>query len=520
MAVIRYDEEYVNTVLGDISLLPDLGVQVEKVDDEYEFEITPDRPDLLSIYGLKRLLEVYMTKKPRKYKLETDNPIGEIKVDPSVKEIRPFIVSAVVKGVNINEHDLKDIMQLQEKMHFTYGRKRRKVAIGIHDLSAVSFPMKYYADDLDNVRFIPLEENREMTAREILETTDKGKDYAHLVPTGMGRGVFVADDKGIISFPPIINADRTKLKPGKTDVFIEMTGTSERALSNALNIVVTTLAEMGGKIYPIKVGEKIYPKLTYKEHNIPREYIKTFVGKELKDAEIKQLLNSMDWVVKDGKVYSQPYRTDVIGPVDIAEDILIAYGYNNVTPEFPALPTIGYRKSEHVFHKILTGLGFLEVMTWTMTNEDKLKKANVNVPELIKIVNPLSEEFTVFRPVLLPGLLEVLRESKKVSMPHKIYELGVVAPPEREVLGIAMCYPGATFSHIRSVVQSLITETAKEKDITIVKHKDDRFIPGRCAGIKFNDKIIGVFGEVHPEIIERFEIEQPVLYLETELWVR
>ncbi|MCD6227526.1 phenylalanine--tRNA ligase subunit beta [Candidatus Micrarchaeota archaeon] len=520
MAVIRYQKEYVDKILGDYSILPELGVQVETEKDEnkgveeVEFEITPDRPDMLSIYGLRRLLDVYKTKKPRLYELESKKPYGEIIIDPSVKDIRPYIVGAVVKGVDISDDDLKDLMQFQEKIHTTYGRKRRKIAIGIHNLSVIEFPVTYRKDKLDRVVFTPLEETKKMTGEDVVNKTEKGKAYAHL--TKDGEAVFVFDKKGVVSLPPIINADRTKLTPGKQDIFIDMTGTDLNALTKGLNMIVTILSEMGGRIEPVKVNGEIYPKLTYNKYNIPKKYIDMFIDKKLKDNEIKKLLMSMDWVVKGDYVCSQPYRTDIISEVDIAEDVLIAYGYKNITPEYPNLPTIGKQKKEHIFHKILTGLGFLEIKTWTLTNETKLKNANTTSKELIKILNPLSEEFTVFRPTLLPGILTVLNESKKVAMPHKIYELGVVAPPEREMLGVGMCYPGATFSHIRSIVQSLITETGVNAEIK--EHDDNRFIPGRCAVVMINGKRYGVFGEIHPLIIERFGIEQPVLYFETELW--
>ncbi len=537
MAVIRFEKEYIKNKIKNVEQLHDLGVDAEENGDEWEFEITPDRPDLLSLKGVLRLLDVYKTKNPRTYKLKSKNPAGEIIVDKSVQDIRPFVTGAVVKNLNITEETLTDLMQLQEKIHATFGRKRAKIAVGIHNLAEVHFPVTYTTHKLNDIKFIPLDETKEMTATEIIENTEKGKAYAHLTKeTKHGReGVFVEDDKGILSFPPIINADKTKLKPGKVDVFIDITGTHETAINKALNIIVTTLSEMGGDIYPIKIGNKIYPNLKYDEYPLPYETIEKFIGKKLSKQKIKELLNSMDWHVHGDKVKAQPYRTDIISKVDIAEDALIAYGISNIEPEFPNVHTIGKQVQEHVANEILTGLGFLEVKTWTLTNENKLKlcQANIKNVKLIKIINPLTEDFTVFRPLILPGLLEVLSESKKISMPHKIYEIGTVAPPERNVLALTICHPTATFAEIRSVVQTLIKETQKDgNEIKVIEYEDDRFIQGRCAALELHNsnpkntknnkpsknKIIGMFGELHPEIITSFSIEQPVLYLETELF--
>jgi len=516
MAVVRFEKEYVYRLLSkkDLESLPNLGVQVENKEEQIEFEINPDRPDLLSIYGLKRMVEVYKTKKPRKYKLESKKIYGDIVVDDSVKDLRPFIVGAVVKDVVMTEEDLIDLMQFQEKIHLTFGRKRKKIAVGLHDLDTIEFPLKYYKSQLNKVKFIPLDETKEMNSLEIVEKTEKGIKYAEL--TKNNEGVFLEDQKGIVSFPPIINAERTRLKPGKRNIFIDMTGTDEKALVGALNITLTLLAEMGGKIHPIKIGKITYPDLDSKKYKLPTKFIKTFIDKKLSKKETEELLNSMGFELKKDYVLPPTYRIDIIGPVDIAEDMLIAYGYDNITPTFPKISTVGEGLKDHCFHDILTGLGFMEIMTWTLTNKEKLAMCRIKLDKLLEIINPPSEDCTLFRPLLMPGIMGVLAESKKISMPHKIYEIGTVVEPERKILGAAMCYPGATFSHISSVVQSLIKESGKE--IHILPHEDTRFIEGRCA-ILIHEKIaVGIFGEVHPEIIDNFGIEQPVLYLETELW--
>ncbi len=519
MAVIRFDINYASKFVkdNDLTLLPGLGVQVKKNEHDIEFEITPDRPDLLSIRGIKRLVNVYKTGKPMQYKLASKKHFGEIIVEKNVNTIRPYIVGAVVKDVKFSEEDLKDLMQFQEKIHTTLGRKRRKVAIGIHDLSKITFPVRYCKMKLNKARFAPLHhKGKVMTALEIIQKTDKGREYAHL--TKNSEGIFIKDSKGIIfSFPPIINAGITTVTAGhKCDLFIDMTGTDIRALKSALNILVTLLSEMNAKIYPVKVGRNIYPDREYIAHKIPYKYIETFVDIKLNKSKLKKLLNRMDWNVKGDKVYAQPYRADIISGVDIAEDVLIAYGFHNIIAEYPGLPGIGKGVNEHYFNNILTGLGFLEVKTWTLTNTEKLNKCKIIAKNKIKIINPLTTDFTTFRCSLMPGLMSVLAQSKKVSMPHKIYELGIVALPERNVMATAVCAHDADFSQIRSLAQAIIRESGE--NIVIKETDDQRFIKGRCAAFSKNNKILGVFGEVHPSIIVNWGIEHPVTYLETELW--
>ena len=220
-------------------------------------------------------------------------------------------------------------MQIQEKLHDSIGRNRKKVAIGVHDFDKIKPPLVYR--DVDEETFAPLGETRTMSVKEILSEHPKGKDFAHLLKD---KYPMIYDKEGVISFPPVINSERTKLIENTKNLFIDVTGTDERAVNIALNILVCNITERSGKISTVKVSGKKTPELEPKEISIDIESIDKILGFGLNEKQITEILERMRYVVmklKGGRleVVIPPYRYDILHEIDIIEDIAIGYGYNN-----------------------------------------------------------------------------------------------------------------------------------------------------------------------------------------------
>ncbi len=503
-----------------IEKLPLLGIPTEidkEEKDKLILEITPNRPDLLSVEGIGRLLNSYVHNKNIKYKAEKIDKTYKMTVDKNVEKVRPYIGMAIVKGLNIDNNVLISLMQLQEKLHTTIGRKRKKVAIGIHDLKNIKFPIKYSTYDVkDSPIFIPLEKDKEMTVQQILKQHEKGTSYAHLVKE---KCVLIMDAKdNVLSFPPIINSEMTKMTEDTKDVLIDVTGTHEKTVNEVLNIVVCDLLDREGKLYEIKIGKNIYPNLTMKKMKNPHEKAEKILGIKLTKKQTKDYLEKMGFIIKGDFVFVPPYRTDVLEEIDLIEDIAIAMDYNSFKPELPTFFSIGKKKEKHIANSVLTGLGFNEVFTWTLTNKEKIKKSKLGYTKYIEIENPLTKDFTIIRPSIIPNLLDVFAESKKEKMPQSIYEIGIVAEPELKTkIAGAMTNSKIGFTEIRSVVQALIKVLENKEEIYEIKPSDDKiFITGRSAGIWKNGKKIGIFGEIYPEVILDFGLECPVVVFELE----
>lgn len=491
-----------------------LGLPVTTRDEELDIEVTPNRPDLLSVEGIARVLNAFANGEAKEYRATKSG--WSMSIDPSVKSVRPFVSACIVKNVRVDDELIRSMMQLQEKIHDTFGRKRRKVAIGIHDIDRIEPPLKYAAYEKTEISFLPLDGKSKLSLSGILERHPKGIGYGHLVP---GKGVVITEGKGrVISFPPIINAELTRVNEKTRNLLIDVTGTSEHAVDTALNIVATALADRGGELLSMKVGSKETPVLKMKRMALPTKEASKVLGLKLSDKEAAKLLKKMGFFVKGKNVLVPPYRTDIMHAVDLAEDIGIAYDYNKLEPSLPSIGAMGkkLREREEAIHQVMTGMGFSEVVSWSVTSTNLLKNAGIEGPHLQHIENPLTEEFNVVRPAIFPLLLSVFSESKNEKLPQMIYELGAVADPhQKTVLSAAVIHPKASFSEIKSFLSSLLAEMGVEWKLKEKSHPS--FIEGRCGTVIAKGKEIGIFGEIHPAVLNNFELEQPVAVFEIEI---
>jgi phenylalanyl-tRNA synthetase beta chain len=512
--------------------LPMLGCDIEKVEEEFiDVEFFPNRPDLYSVEGVARALKGFLDVEPGLKEYSVSDADWRLEVRESVLDVRPRIVACVVRDIEISDELIRSLMQIQEDLHWTIGRKRRKMAIGVHDLSKVYFPLRYEGVTSD-FSFNPLDWEEELTVREILAKHPKGVEYGFILE-GKERFPMIIDSRDeAVSFPPIINAEKTRVTEETTDLFIDVTG-FDNNVDKALNILAAMFHDRGGKIqrveirYPGRIERT--PDLEPKEFSVEKEEINGLLGLKLSDKEIVKALERMRFGVEaDGKVFRvkiPAYRADIMHPWDVIEDIAIGFGYDRIEPIYPQTNTVGlthpWFESRDLVREIMLGLGFLEVITFTLTNE-KLQYEYMNRKarvwdDFVPLQHPLTAEHTIVRTSVLPSLLEVLSLNKHHPMPQKIFEVGdvVVEKQNRLKVSAAVTHSKASFSEIRSVVQAFMNELGWEWEA--VESSEKAFIPGRGADILVRGGIVGSFGEVHPEVLERFELINPVAGFEVDL---
>ena len=494
------------------------GVQ----DDVMTFDIFPNRPDLYSVEGIARGLRGYLgleTGLPR-YPV---SPSGiEFLVDRSVERVRPFAVGGVVRGVELDDRLLRSLVDLQEKLHTTTGRRRKKVAIGIHDLDRVEPPFTFKAVSPHAVRFVPLGHAKEMDLAEILEHHEKGIEYA---PILQGKDVYpiIVDRKGtVLSFPPIINGVVTQLTPDTRNLFLDVTGTDFESVSGALNILATALAERGGKIQTVHT---VYadrtvdtPDLTPIPMSVDLSRVRELLGIELTPEKAVELLRRMRYDAEgDGqtiRVRAPAYRMDLLHEVDLAEDLAIAWGYDRYPRGLPRRQTIGTPLATSLFsdalRQLLMGYGYQEVMSLTMANADE----PFATPERAVVLNPVATDLTTLRSSLVPGLLNLFKLNKHRELPQRIFEIADVVLDARNVRHVAAAatHHRASFTEAKSLVLSLLRDAGSSG--TIEPLEDPNFIPGRAASVLADGREFGRFGEIHPRILEAYTLSQPVMALE------
>ncbi|MGB9748222.1 MAG: phenylalanine--tRNA ligase subunit beta [Candidatus Woesearchaeota archaeon] len=502
-----------------------LGTDLKSMnDEEIIVEIFPNRPDMLSIEGFARALSAFMNIKPglRKYKVKPSNK--RVKVEQSVKNIRPYIKCAIVKNIEINSSQIKNLMQLQEKLHQTHGRDRRKVAIGVHDYDKIKFPLKYKAVEPSKISFIPLGETIEMNLKQILEVHPKGKKYAWILEDKQKYPIIIDAKGDVVSFPPIINGVITQVTEGTKNIFIDVTGENETAVEQALNIIVSSLAERGAEILSVKVNGKETPRLKSKVIKLNIKYASKILGIKLKEGDVKKMLARMGYSYNAGKATVPCYRTDILHQYDVIEDIVIAYGYNKIIPELPNISTTAEEDKMYNFNKklalVLVGFGFLETNTVSLTSEANETKCGFR-EKLVLIKNSATQGYNALRKHIVPSLLNVFSENKHNSYPQRIFEIGTVFSEdieqetmvkEESVLGIASAGTEEDFTKMKQIITSVLNNLNLKFSFEEISH--EAFIEGRSAKIVAEGQEIGFFGEVAPLIIESLQLEIPIVVAE------
>ncbi len=508
--------------------VPMLGTEWEGNEgDNFVVEIFPNRPDILSLEGFSRAFAGFVGEKigPVKYSVEKSDL--RVSVDPNTKNVREFIACAAVKNVEMTDEFIKSLMQIQEKLHITHGRNRSKVAIGIHNLDKISFPLKYLAVNRD-FSFIPLEMSEKRTVKQILEEMPKGMDYAQILE-GKPLVPMIVDATGqVLSFPPIINSEHTKVTPDTKNLFVDVTGTNKTAVDQALNMVVTAFYERDASIVETTVENESFPNLEYKKITLPLNYINKMLGVTLTAEQSANFLEKMRFeaIVENPQTLTvgvPPYRTDIMHAIDLVEDIAVAYGIENFDSEIPNVPGIGQENELEIFSRKLRqamiGFGCQETITFILSNKEMLfEKMNAPVSEVIEIENPLTVDYCVCRNTLASSLMDVLSRNKHNKYPQKIYEVGDCIIPEENrgktarKCAVLLAEATADFSSIKSVVESIFSLFPAKLELK--KTSNPTFINGRAVNISLNGKAIGIMGEVHPQVLENFEIDMPVALLE------
>lgn len=525
-----------------IDTLPMMSSDIEDFDDEeIKVEFFPNRPDNLSVEGVARSFKGFIGQEIGFPDYEVVESGECVTVDSDVAEIRPYIGFAKIDNVDFTGDKLKYIMDFQENLHWVIGRDRKKVAIGIHNADVVEAPFNYIATPKDANAFVPLEKDTEMTPQEILTEHDKGKDYAHLIEDFDKYPLILDKDNKVLSMPPIINGELTKIKEDTHNIIVDVTGTDERAVNQALNIICSSFAEVGGQIKSMEVKYEdktiITPDLTPQEMNVHVDTANKLIGGTSLTAEdIKELLLKARFdaeILNDNEVKAiiPAYRVDILHEVDIVENIAVQYHINSVEAKLPDINTVAYEnnwfRSEATIREVMISLGFQEVMSLMLTNEEAhYEKMNQEEKPHVQVARPITIDRTMIRTSLINSLMEFLEDNKHEDLPQKIFEIGDVLylddskenkTVSSKKLAALVCHSTANFTEIKSIVTSVLSNLGYTMEISDSENKT--FIEGRAAdvtGEAKNGTVKGFFGEVSPEVITNFTLEYPVIAFEIE----
>ena len=504
-----------------------------------------NRPDLWSTEGLARALRGFLNLEKGLKQYDVSDALVDVYVDSQLWNIRPYICCSVVKNVKLTDAIIRGLMHLQDKLDQTYGRNRQKTSIGIYDYNLISPPLNYTVTEPSAISFVPLGFEKEMNLAEILEHHPKGIDYGHIVKKHSVYPILLDSKRKVLSFPPIINSnDLGKVTEETRHLLVEVTGTVHQTVLNTLNLVTLALIDHGGKAYASTVrypDEAFYaskkvvtPDFRSARVDLNVEYTKQVLGLQLAPERIAELLLTAGFGVEKVSqntiiVLVPCYRVDVMHQVDLMEDIAIAYGYNNIEPLWRELPTTGGERPEQrlidVARGFMVGLGYQEILTYTLTSPESLfDKMNHEKTRVVEVANPKVVTMTCLRNWLLPSLMEFLGNNQSVEFPQRIFELGMVTlldetketrARDEEWLAAATSHPNASFSEIKSALDAFFMNFGVEWQIKATVHPS--FIEGRVGAVMVNGIDVGVLGEVNPQVLEAWKLENPVAALEIKM---
>ncbi|MBS7648377.1 MAG: phenylalanine--tRNA ligase subunit beta [Candidatus Bathyarchaeia archaeon] len=527
--------EILSFIKGEIKHVDDREIHIDVKDS--------NRADIWSVEGIARTLKgiLNMERGLKQYEVIGGSGV-EVAVDSRLKNIRPYIACAVVKGVRLSDAAIRHIMRFQDKMDQTYGRGRRRTSIGLYDFDLVMPPLRYTVSRPDETRFVPLGFDEELTLDEILEKHPKGVEYGHIVKQFDVWPIFIDSRSKVLSFPPIINSnDLGKVTIGTRNILVEVTGSSFKTVMYTLTNIILALADRGGKIYSARIhypyenlGEVITPDLKTEKMHISLNYVRKIVGISLSLNEVIDLLERSRYGVSeiagDEIVVEIPcYRSDIMHPIDIVEDIAIAYDLNRMKPRWPQISTVGglSRKTQlrNLIRELMVGLGYQEVLTFTLTNPDILfDKMNISPKKVVEVANPKVSSMTCLRNWLLPSLMEFLSHNTHVEYPQRIFEVGYCVihdetQPNKtrdiEKIACVTIHSEAGFSEIKSVLSVLLSNLGLKYDLEEVNHGS--FIEGRVGKIIVEGMEAGLVGEIHPQVLQNWNLENPAAALEIDL---
>ncbi|XP_054840131.1 phenylalanine--tRNA ligase beta subunit [Eublepharis macularius] len=520
----------------------------------YKIDVPANRYDLLCLEGLVRGLQVFKERiKAPRYK-RIMPPISEVQrlsIMEETTQVRPYAVAAVLRNVTLNKDRYESFIDLQEKLHQNICRKRSLVAIGTHDLDTVSGPFIYTAKPPSEIKFKPLNQDKEYSASEIMDLYRMDSHLKHYLHITENEPLYpvIYDSNGIVlSMPPIINGDHTKINLNTRNVFIECTATDLTKAKTVLDILVTMFSEYCQKPFTVEATEVtypngksyIFPELAYRREKIKPDIMNKKIGINETPASLAKLLTRMclkSHVIGNGnniEVEIPPTRSDIIHACDIIEDAAIAYGYNNIQMTIPKTYTIANQfplnKLTELLRQDLAAAGFTEALTFALCSQEDIASklgTDISATKAVHIANPKTAEFQVARTTLLPGLLKTIAANRKMPLPLKLFEISdVVVKDSAKDVGarnhrhLCAVYlnktPGFEVIHglLDRVMQLLDVPPSKDNGYYIKATEDSAFFPGRCAEIFAKGHSIGNLGVLHPDVITKFELSMPCSALE------
>ncbi|KAF5228087.1 hypothetical protein FANTH_14601 [Fusarium anthophilum] len=561
-------------------------VNGEQEPPQLKIEIPANRYDMLCFEGIATNLNIFRGRiEPPKYRLvePASGKLESITVKPEADQVRPYVSGAILRNIKFDKSRYESFISLQDKLHQNLARNRTLVSIGTHDYDTIKGPFTYEALPPKDIKFIPLNQTKEMDSAELMNFYETDKHlgrFLHIIRDSPVYPAIYDSNRVVCSLPPIINGDHSKISLDTTNVFIEITATDLTKLDIVTDIMVTMFSMYCSEpftVEPVQINSdhnnqtRVTPNLKPRVAEVEIDYLNSCTGLTESPESLCKLLSKMSYTstpsTKDSNILEvaiPPTRADVLHQCDVMEDLAVCYGYNKLPRTAPSRSaTVGapllVNKLSDIIRIEAAVAGWSEVMPLILCSHDENfawlnRKDDGNT--VVRLANPKTAEYQVVRSTLLPGLLKTIRENKGHSVPMKIFEVSDVVfkdeSQERKARNerhFAAAWYGRTsgFEVVHGLLDRvlLMLRTAflthdeglsgKSVDFEVkenpgkhdgywIEELDDAtFFAGHAASVYLRlggkEKRIGEFGILHPTVLEKFDLKYPVSTLEINLEV-
>ncbi|KAF2361243.1 Phenylalanyl-tRNA synthetase class IIc beta subunit archae/euk cytosolic [Trinorchestia longiramus] len=545
--------------------LDDVAVE-EDGSISYKIEVGANRYDLLCVEGIGQALSIYLghTNTPR-YSIAQpkDSSQQKIVVKAATAQIRQYCVGAVLRGITFNKARYDSFIALQDKLHQNIARKRTLVAIGTHDLSSITGPFVYDALPPQQINFVPLNKTTSYRADKLLELYLSDPHLREYVPIIKDSPVYpiITDSKGVVlSMPPIINGEHSKITLNTKDVFIECTATDKFKAQIVLDTLVCMFSGYCVKpftVEPVQVEYESsgvteqYPVLEYRPLTASVAYCNSLVGVSESAENIAEKLTLMGLQAQVSsaeqvEVILPPTRYDVLHECDVAEDFAVAYGFDKLAEDLqlPPTNTIGqeYQLNYHTdkLRLLLSQNNYTEAATFALCSKADLGeklRMDLSREPLVEVGNPKTVDCEAVRLTLLPGLLRTAAANKHIALPLRLFEISDVGIRDERATHTRgtgarnerhLCALNYNVRAGMEVVQGLLDNLMLALKVPFNQHgqgdgywlegKDHpTFLSGFCGRVMVNGREVGKLGLLHPEVIIAFNLNNPASALDLNL---
>lgn len=505
--------------------LPFLGLDIESEDgDLVRVEYSPNRPDYSTDYGISLGLQGLLGIRTGAVGLEIAKGGNALAVSSKVAGIRPYVTGIIARGGTVTDRLVRQLMAMQEDLHFGMGRRRKKSSIGMHDLDRISFPLSYTTAKRTH-KFVPLNSGTEMSARQILMETEVGRSYGGILGQSAEIPVILDDSGTTVSFPPIINAAATTVTESTRNLFVEVTGISKTGIEDMLSVAALVLQTAGFSLESVGISGagNSTPGLESRRMNLAPELVRRTLGLDITASEMVSCLQRSRLAASEEDKLVEcvvpPYRFDILSEMDLVEEVALGYGIGNIGPRLAAPQTLGGPSPVSVrlkqLDRLLVGLGYTEALNSSLTSERILCGiTGRSDKKIIRVLDSKSREHTVLRDSLLPGLVENLSRNIHAPYPQKLFETGTVFKLDNPVaetdnLACVSAHADAGFTEMKSVVQSAL-KLGFGINVRTRAASHPMFEDGSTATLLAGRRTIGMIGQVGRDILSEYKIRVPV----------